>query len=207
MVNKKIIEKLSDRELENYLKPDSRFVPAAIRYAYEILQTRGKTFSEEENLRIEQMITQKTKVDQAEKATFSKGWDQNMTKNETAIELYSNKFIWVYTIIFGVPFGAVLQAMNFQRLKNPKGVYISILFGILYTTFQVVLLTYLEDIGYKIPNRAFIFSAIGAAGLFYIREKLTPKQLEYRSRSYILPLIIAVLIYLPFVYIIIMGMW
>ena len=206
MVNKKIIEKLSDRELENYLKPDSRFVPAAIRYAYEILQTRGKTFSEEENLRIEQMITQKTKVDQAEKATFSKGWDQNMTKNETAIELYSNKFIWVYTIIFGVPFGAVLQAMNFQRLKNPKGVYISILFGILYTTFQVVLLTYLEDIGYKIPNRAFIFSAIGAAGLFYIREKLTPKQLEYRSRSYILPLIIAVLIYLPFVYIIIMGM-
>jgi len=206
MVNKKVIEKLSDRELENYLKPDSRFMPAAISYAYEILQTRGKTFSEDEKLRIEEMISQKAKAEQAEKAKFSKGWDENMTQNETAIELYSNKFIWIYSIIFGVPFGAVLQAMNFQRLKNPKGIYISILFGILYTIFQVALLTYLEDKGYKIPNATFLFSGIGAAVLFYIREQLTSKQLEYRSRSYILPLIIAVLIYLPLVYIIIMGM-
>lgn len=206
MINKKVIEKLSDRELENYLRPDSRFMPVAIRHAYEILQARGKTFSEEESRRIQQMINQKTTAEKTEQVKYSKGWDKNITTRDTAIELYTNKFIWVYSILFGVPFGAVLQAMNFHRLKNAKGIYITILFGILYTIFQIVLLTYLEDIGYKIPNGTFLFSGIGAAGLFYIREKLTPKHLEYRSRSYILPVIIAVIVYIPLIYIIITGM-
>jgi hypothetical protein len=205
MINKKIIEKLSDRELENYIKPDSRFMGMAISYAYEILQSRGKTFSEDEKLRIEQMISQKTNAEQAEKAKFSKGWDQNMTKNETAVELYSNKFIWIYSVIFGVILGAVLQAMNFNRLKNTKGVYLSILFGVLYTIFQVSLLTYIEDRGYKIPNGTFLFSALGAAGLFYIRERWSPKNLEYRSRSFIIPVVVAIIIYTPIVYIMIMG--
>src|SRR6218665_2559769 len=118
MVNKKIIEKLSDRELENYIKPDSRFVSTAISHAYEILQSRGRTFDDSEKLRIEQMISDKSNTEQSEKTEFSKGWDQNMTQNETAIELYPNKFIWIYSIIFGVLFGSVLQAMNFHRLQK-----------------------------------------------------------------------------------------
>jgi len=206
MVNKKIIEKLSDRELENYINPDSRYVSTAISYAYEILQTRGRIFDDSEKLRIEQMISDKTNTEQAEKTKFSKGWDENMTQNETAIELYSNKFIWVYSIIFGVLFGSVLQAINFHRLKNTKGIYISILFGTLYTIFQVFLLTYIEEAGYKIPNGTFLFSGIGAAGLYYIRERMAPKTLEYRARSFILPVIIALVIYTPLVYIIIMRM-
>lgn len=205
MVNKKIIEKLSDRELENYIKQDSRFMATAISYSYEILQSRGKTFDDAEKLRIEQMISEKTNAENEEKAKFSKGWDENLTKNETAIELYSNKFIWIYSIIFGVLFGAVLQAMNFGRLKNSKGIYISILFGVLYTIIQVYLLTYLEEIGYKIPNGTFLFSGIGAAGLFYIRERLTPKNLEYRSRSFIIPVVVAIIIYTPIVYLMIMS--
>lgn len=206
MINKKIIEKLSDRELENYIKPDSRFMAMAISYAYEILQSRGRTFPDDEKLRIEQMISQKTDTEQTEKAKFSKGWDQNMTRNETAVELYSNKFIWIYSILFGVIFGAVLQAMNFSRLKNSKGIYISIFFGILYTIFQVYILTYVEDAGYKIPNGTFLFSGLGAVGLFYIRERLTPKNLEYRSRSFIIPVVVAIIIYIPLFYIIISGM-
>lgn len=39
---KNVLEKLSDHELEQYIKPESRFVPQAILYAYEILQSRGR---------------------------------------------------------------------------------------------------------------------------------------------------------------------
>lgn len=42
MVDKKIIENLSDKELENYIKQESRFTSVAIKYAYEILKERGR---------------------------------------------------------------------------------------------------------------------------------------------------------------------
>ena len=40
MVSKNTLRKLSDRELENYLKPESSFVPKAIQMAFEILTER-----------------------------------------------------------------------------------------------------------------------------------------------------------------------
>jgi len=210
MVNKKIIEKLSDRELENYIEPNSRFVAMAVSYAYEILKSRGKIFNDVEKLRIEQMISDKKAAEEAEKIDFSKDWDENMTANKTAIELYSNRLIWIFSLIFGVIFGAVLQAMNFSRLQNKKGLYLSLLFGILYTIAQIYLLTWIEQLDYQFPSKfnnskTFLFSALGALILGLICEQLIPKGLEYRSRSFVSPLIIAILIYIPIVYIIISG--
>lgn len=49
---KNILEKMSSQELEQYVKPESRFVSESIQYAYEILQSRGRTFSAEEHARI-----------------------------------------------------------------------------------------------------------------------------------------------------------
>lgn len=48
MVNKKILEKLSDKELELYISPESRFVPEARLYAFEILKSRNYQFSKEQ---------------------------------------------------------------------------------------------------------------------------------------------------------------
>ncbi|MCT2561479.1 hypothetical protein [Chryseobacterium herbae] len=61
--NKNILEKMSTQELEQYVKPESPFVPEAIKHAYEILQSRGKIFSPEEETRINSMVlkTQKEK--------------------------------------------------------------------------------------------------------------------------------------------------
>lgn len=52
-VNKSVLEKKSNRELEEYLKPETRYVPEAIEYAYTILKSRGREFSDEENTRFE----------------------------------------------------------------------------------------------------------------------------------------------------------
>jgi hypothetical protein len=47
-VKRSVIEQKSNEELEKYILPDSRFVPEAIQYAYEILELRGRVFSAEE---------------------------------------------------------------------------------------------------------------------------------------------------------------
>ncbi|PQA90001.1 hypothetical protein B0A69_21510 [Chryseobacterium shigense] len=59
--NKNTLAKMSTQELEQYVKPESRFVPEAIQYAYEILQSRGKMFSPEEEARINSMVSKMQK--------------------------------------------------------------------------------------------------------------------------------------------------
>jgi len=61
MVSKNTLRKLSDRELENYLKPESSFVPKAIQMAFEILTERGRYFSDEEKENIQKLINKKRK--------------------------------------------------------------------------------------------------------------------------------------------------
>lgn len=48
MVNKKILEKLSDKELEYYINPESKFVSEAKIFAFEILTSRNYSFSKEQ---------------------------------------------------------------------------------------------------------------------------------------------------------------
>jgi len=55
-VNKKLLEAKSNQELEEYIKPESKFVPEAKLYAYEILKARSREFSDEETARIVLLI-------------------------------------------------------------------------------------------------------------------------------------------------------
>lgn len=54
---KNVLEKMSDRELEQYIQPNSKFVPQAIQYAYEILQSRGRIFTAEEQDHIHSLVS------------------------------------------------------------------------------------------------------------------------------------------------------
>ncbi len=47
-IQKSVLEQKTDRELEEYIQSESRFTPQAINYAFEILKSRGKKFSEKE---------------------------------------------------------------------------------------------------------------------------------------------------------------
>ncbi|KQT21524.1 hypothetical protein ASG22_15320 [Chryseobacterium sp. Leaf405] len=53
--DKNILKKMSDQELEKYIQPESRFVPEAIQYAYEILKERGRVLSSQEIERIQSL--------------------------------------------------------------------------------------------------------------------------------------------------------
>ncbi|ASK30257.1 hypothetical protein CEY12_09075 [Chryseobacterium sp. T16E-39] len=62
-VNKNVLEKMSSQELEKYIKPDTKFVPQAIQYAFEILESRGKEFSPEEIERRNSLLIEKEKTE------------------------------------------------------------------------------------------------------------------------------------------------
>lgn len=66
-VKKSVLEQKSDKQLEEYIKPESRFVPQAIKFAYEILKARGRDFSEEETEIITSLITKKEEKEKEKK--------------------------------------------------------------------------------------------------------------------------------------------
>ncbi|MCD9853137.1 hypothetical protein LUD75_00345 [Epilithonimonas sp. JDS] len=199
MVSKKIIEKLSDKELNNYLKPESKFVAKSIRYAFDILKERGQVFSETEAERIEQLIQSKENIEK-EDVFIDEKWDKNLTEDETAVELYSNKVIWVFSVVFGVIFGTVLQVFNFFKVNDKKGAIASLVFGILYTLATTYLLNLFGDIRYGKISLRFLFSGIGALGLYFIREKMFKSETEYRAKSFAIPLVLSISIHLIIIY-------
>lgn len=56
---KSVIEKFIDKELEQYIKPESKYVSKAVQYAFEILQKRGRVFSNEEIDAINELLNRK----------------------------------------------------------------------------------------------------------------------------------------------------
>ncbi|QIY82961.1 hypothetical protein HER18_05135 [Chryseobacterium sp. NEB161] len=203
MVQRKVLEKLSDSELEKYVEVESRFVPEAIQYAFDILKERGKIFSENETEQIQSLIKSKFENEPKFEQIKNNGWDRNFTENENAIELYTNRLIWIFSVLFGVIFGTALQAYNFFKLKRNKAAIVTIIFGFVYSTFQIYLMNYIGDIQYGRFSLRFLLSGIGALGLYIIRENIFKTSIEYRAKSFVLPLVICILIHIPILYAII----
>ncbi len=55
MVQGKVLEKCTDSELEGYLKEGNRFTPEAVQMAFEMLERRGRIFSEERLLYLKEV--------------------------------------------------------------------------------------------------------------------------------------------------------
>ena len=200
MVSRKVIEKLSDNELEKYIRPESRFVPEAIEFAFDILKQRGRIFTETEVGQIQSLI--KTKKDSEPKFEEIKndGWDKNFTEDENAIELYTNKLIWIYCLLVGVVFGSLLQVYNFIKIKNTKAAVVTLLFGIIYSTLQIIIMNYTGDVYYRRYSLKFFLSGLGALGLIVIKENIFKDKTEYRAKSIDLPVILALLIHIYLIY-------
>jgi hypothetical protein len=201
MVNKNVISKLSDRELEKYIEPTSRSVSDAVKYAYEILQERGRTFTLSEIEQIEALIAKKKENEQV----VDEGWDKGLTADVNAIELYTNTLIWMLSVIFGVFFGGALQVLNFIKIKNIKGAGITAFYSIIYVAIQLVIINYISrnypEVSQNIFYVNFILSGIGATGLFFIRQQMFPNDLQYRAKSSIVPVIASIAISIVLFYI------
>ena len=108
-VNKTVLEKMSSKELETYIKPESRFVPEAIEYAFEILKARGYEFSEAD-LERWNALKQK-KVQSLQEA----GSDYKKTINSC---LWYVSLVLGFIIVFGPFFGIFLKIFVFLILSG-----------------------------------------------------------------------------------------
>ncbi|SEH44605.1 hypothetical protein [Chryseobacterium culicis] len=202
-INRSILRKLSTRELEAYLKEGNRFVPEAVQMAFEILEERGRVFSEQEKTAIQQFIQYKKEQEEAKRAEEVEVWKDYITEDPEAIQLYSRMTIFVSSILFSTIPGAILLSLNLIKLKKYFSAILTMAFGMLFFIFQKYVLLSHFDFGttsrYS-PEIGVI--SVGALGLLVISVLATPKKLPYRAESYILPVVLcagtAVLMYFYF---------
>ncbi|MFP7655772.1 hypothetical protein [Chryseobacterium proteolyticum] len=150
-VNKNVLEKMSSQELEKYIKPDTKVVPQAILYAFDILESRGKEFSSEEIERKNSLMT--TEKEKAEVIPHS-----NHMKAANLIYLSAalgvGNMIWTYeslssgsaiftavvtiTIIFGIGY---LAGKGTEWIKYV--LLVLLILGIL--AIPIVIMNFLAD--------------------------------------------------------------
>ena len=201
MVKKSVLEKLSDKELEGFIQPGSRKVPEAKKMAYEILVERGRVFSEEEKIKVESLIEEQIQTEYQEDLTRRKAMDKQLTDDQNAVALYTNFFIFVISIIFGVLYGFILAMINYIILKKYGLALLLFAIGIIafsISTYFVGLL--MTKVSLSIDILGFIVgvfvSALGLAIISLFNKNFIPKDLEYRSRSILIPTIICIGLYI-----------
>ncbi|WP_312076196.1 hypothetical protein [Chryseobacterium sp.] len=196
MVNKNTLRKLSDRELENYLKPETRFVPEAIEMAFEILEERGRIFSEDEKSLIQNNIQQRKKAEEDKLNEEKEIWRDHITTDQNAIQLFPREIILIMTVFLGTIPGSILLGWNFIKLKKFGAAVLTFVFGFSFLLVQNIIVPFLYYTGSKNfytlkKNPEFFISALGALILLVFWVMFTPKKLPYRAASYSIPIVIS----------------
>jgi hypothetical protein len=196
MVNKTILNKLSSRELENYFNPENRFIHEAVQLAFDILQERGRIFSDAEKIKIQHLIQSKKETEAAEKREEVEDWKDHITNDPSAVKLYSRVLILVSSVFLGTLFGAVFLSLNFIKLKKYLPAVFTFLLGIIYVPLQYYAYNFLVENHLVTTSRYSLKNLPIIAGpiiLIIIWVTTMPKRIVYRSQSYIFPLIFAVI--------------
>ncbi len=114
--------------------------------------------------------------------------------DENSPTLYSDRVIYVFSILFSVIFGGILFSINLKELNNKKGIFPVITFSLLYTALSIYILNLIN----ANSGGSLIFGAIGALIINKIFwNKYIGKETLYHKKSYKKPLIIALVIFVP----------
>lgn len=194
MVKRNVLNKLSSRELENYLNPENRFIPEAVQMAFEILEERGRIFTEKEKINIQDIIQDKKETEAAKTQEEIEDWKDHITNDPSAVRLHSRTLIMVSSIFLGTFFGAVLLSLNLLKLKKYVQSVFAFLFGLFYLPLQYYAHNFLvenHDVTssrYSLENLPII---TGPLILIVIWVVTMPKKIVYRSQSYTFPAVFA----------------
>jgi hypothetical protein len=189
----KVMLSKSDEELQECLDNRRKFVPEAIEAAIAEMQKRGRVFSNEELTGIRQEFQQREEAaskETGESRSWGNKWKRNVVEDENAPAYYSEKSIYMFSIVFFMIFGAILSAINFSKNEDKRGVMEVIGFGVGYTSLGIWILS-------KLPSSTgfgMLFNIGGALILQNFWKKHIGKDTKYRARPIWKPLIIAIVI-------------
>jgi hypothetical protein len=189
--------KRTDEELEERIDNRQKYLPETIEASLLELQSRGRVFSDEELQVISQDI--RAQRDNASASTdngfglFSSSYKNCIVEDPDAPSFYSKRAVYIFTILFSVAFGAAMVAVNLFKIKNTKGALLSLLFGVCFLAFQILLTLKLSA---KSPGDLGFIFGIGAA--IIINAILWPKFIGnstfYRAKPIWIPLAIALIL-------------
>ncbi|ANF49284.1 hypothetical protein A0O34_01355 [Chryseobacterium glaciei] len=195
MVNKSVLRKLSDYELNKYIKEGNRFTPEAVQMAFEILEERGRTFTTEEKISIQNIIQNKKESEAAKKNEEIEDWKDHITTDSSAIRLYSRALLLSSSFFLGTFYGAFLLSLNFIKLKKYASAVFTMFFGIIYIPFQYYTYRFLIGNGFANSSRyspEILPLILGPLILIIIWVTMMPKRLAYRTQSFVFPVILAI---------------
>lgn len=190
----------SEDGLADYLNNFNKYTPEAIKAAVDELKRRGRHFSEEELREIDVKIEQRKNDENEEDTLFaSDSWKKNVVADPNAPLLYSKGAIRGFSLVFSTIFGAALLSSN---VDNNKKKWIVIGFGVLYTAVTIVIVNLIPS------NTVYVFLLNTAGGLALTTtfwDKFVGKETKYRPKPIWKPLIISIVITIPFLLAIIYG--
>lgn len=172
-----IVEKYTDAELIDTVKGNRGLQNEKIIAAAKELEKRG---IESDNY----------------KRILIKSDNEELEPDENSPKLYSDKVIYTFSILFSVVFGGILLSINLKEADKRKGIFPVITFSILYTALTIYILE-LINAG---NGGTLLMGAIGAAILKeFFWNKYLGKGTVYHKKSWVKPLIIALVIFTPIV--------
>jgi hypothetical protein len=129
----------TDDELMERVENRQKYMPETIEASVEELQYRGKTFSDEELSYIKADVAARRKNAATainRMSLFNSDFKYTIVQDPDAPSLYSRRVIYIFTVLMGALFGAIMMAININK-TNRKGVWPVILFGVAFLTVQI----------------------------------------------------------------------
>lgn len=205
-INISKIRKLSDKELLSYLKPNTPYTIEAVLLAVDILEKERKYFfSEDEKLKIQEVIHQKEQDNLKKNQEYNEGYSvPDIPENRHFPKLHSKK----YVLSMGTTFSSVaagyfiffnLKELGLNSKTNVRKLIASCTFAAI--VLVVLLLLYhfygydfminyeAKNTGYSryrlTANNVYVYLYILVNGLFsyVIWDDFIPKRLQYRSKN------------------------
>jgi hypothetical protein len=187
----------SDEGLMDYLNNFGKYTPEAIIVAVDELKRRGRSFSPEELNEINIKIEKRAKAE-SEQDTLWLSDSRSIVTDPNAPLLYSKGAITAFSLLFSTIFGAVLLSSN---INDTKKKWIVIGFGIIYTAITITIVN-------LVPERFLILvlnigGGLGLTTIFW--NQYVGKEIKHRAKSIWKPLIISIIITIPFLLALIYG--
>ncbi|MCB0739142.1 MAG: hypothetical protein KDC92_16650 [Bacteroidetes bacterium] len=190
----------TDDELQSVINDKKTFVQEARQAAAWELERRGIGY--EMSFEDELDPNSNKKIEQHE-SPFQFNKDRKFVTNDSdAPVLYTKRAITMFSVLFSTLFGSVLLMSNLKAIGNKNGRIWVLVFGIVYTVFIVVVANQFKTI----MNLALLLNFGGAfilTEVFWNRE--IGREQKHQSKKIWKPLIISVLISIPFILAIIYG--
>ncbi len=123
--------------------------------------------------------------------------NQTTTEEITYPKIYSSRTIWGFSVFFTSIFGGVLLMQNLKETGRKKEGNLILLYAIIYTIVTIIIANIPEK-----PNSSISFLCnITGGGIltYYFQNKYFPNEESYPKKTIWKPLIISLLITIPFV--------